>query len=254
MKLNRAGHEATPALNFDSDIFYGLSFDMKNVKNTSISEIEALPEVEKVWPAAYVTVPITTAASVVDPDSENNYTTWSAHNDTKVSKMHDLGYFGEDVIIAIIDSGIDYNHPALGGGFGPGFRVESGYDLVGDDYIPGDVLIPDDDPMDCLGHGTHVAGIAASGDSSIPGVAPKARLRSYKVFGCQDGTYMDTIIAGFIMAAEEGADVITASLGSNQGFTDQPLAVAVSAIAAKGILVTIAAGNSGDYGRSLLCI
>lgn len=162
--------------------------------------------------------------------------------------MHQAGHFGEDVVIAIVDSGIDYTHPAFGGGFGPGYRVEAGYDLVGDDYVAGGEYKPDDDPMDCLGHGTHVAGIAASGDSYLPGVAPKARLRAYKVFGCGDGTYEDTIVAAFLKAYEDGADVINASLGSNRGFPDSPTALIASTIAAAGVLVVFAAGNSGATG------
>jgi len=48
-----------------------------------------------------------------------------------------------------IDSGIDYRHPALGGGFGPGFKVAGGNDFVGDDYTgPGTEPVPDSDPLD----------------------------------------------------------------------------------------------------------
>ena len=66
----------------------------------------------------------------------------------------------------MIDSGIDYDHPDLGGCFGRGCRVTNGYDFVGDDYDEEEsdpdwqpVPHPDADPDDCNGHGTHVAGI-----------------------------------------------------------------------------------------------
>jgi len=59
---------------------------------------------------------------------------------------------GAGVTVAIIDTGIDYMHSSLGGGFGPGFKVIGGYDFVN----------KDDDPMDDVGHGTHVAGIVAA--------------------------------------------------------------------------------------------
>src|SRR5881628_649832 len=58
---------------------------------------------------------------------------------------------GAGTSIAIIDTGVDYNHPALGGGFGPGHKVVAGYDFVDNDT----------DPMDTDGHGTGVAGLAA---------------------------------------------------------------------------------------------
>ncbi|KAM5343824.1 hypothetical protein ACJ41O_012361 [Fusarium nematophilum] len=246
--LEDSGKDVTPSLTYDSELFQGVSFDVKNAANDSLADIEALPEVEKVWPAAMYYLPVDGKASVVGSSSRLKYSAWSVHNDTNVAAMHEAGHFGEDVIIAIVDSGIDYTHPALGGGFGRGHRVESGFDFVGDDYVVGDEYDPDDDPMDCLGHGTHVAGIAASGDSYLPGVAPKARLRSYKVFGCGDGTYEDVIVAAFLKAYEDGADVINASLGSNRGFPDTPTALVASAIAAAGVFVAVAAGNSGAIG------
>lgn len=62
--------------------------------------------------------------------------------------------------IGILDTGTDYKHPALGGGFGPGFKVAGGYDFVGDAYTGFNTPVPDNDPLDqCAGHGTHVAGI-----------------------------------------------------------------------------------------------
>ncbi|KAH7137431.1 peptidase S8/S53 domain-containing protein, partial [Dactylonectria estremocensis] len=232
---------------FDSELFHGASFDLSAADNQTVASIQALDEVEKIWQAAYMTTPTDGSATVLSTVG-TKYTAWSPHNDTKVAKMHSLGYYGEDVVIAFVDSGIDYTHEAFGGGFGSGFRVDKGYDLVGDNYVAGDAYAPDDDPMDCLGHGTHVAGIAASGDDYLPGVAPKARIRSYKVFGCGDGTYEDVIVAAFLQAYEEGADIISASLGSDRGFADTPTAEVATAIQAKGALVVIAAGNSGEMG------
>src|SRR5438477_12996194 len=73
--------------------------------------------------------------------------------------------------IAILDTGIDYTQPFLGGGFGPGFKVEAGYDFVDDDP----------DPMDTFGHGTNVAGILGASEfefngSRYQGIAPDVNL------------------------------------------------------------------------------
>ncbi|VUC21929.1 unnamed protein product, partial [Clonostachys rosea] len=246
--LAESGKDITPSLNFNSQFFQGVSFDVAHTDNKSIADIQALPEVEKVWPAAVFTTPTTGAATIVDGNSRLNYSSWNAHSDTNVDLLHKAGYFGKDVVIAFVDSGIDYNHPAFGGGFGPGHRIEAGWDFVGDDYTFGGAYHPDSDPMDCAGHGTHVAGIAASGDADLPGVAPQARLRAYKVFGCGTSTYEDVIIAAFLKAYEDGADVINASLGSIQGFPESATALVINSITAHGVFVAVAAGNSGTSG------
>lgn len=60
---------------------------------------------------------------------------------------------------------------------------------------------------------------------SLPGVVPDSTLRSYKVFGRVASTYEDTIIAGFVRAFDDGADIISASLGYSSGFPDSRIAV-----------------------------
>src|SRR5581483_5350414 len=73
-------------------------------------------------------------------------------------------YKGDGYSVAVLDTGIDYNHPALGGAWGK--RVIAGYDFVNNDA----------DPLDDNGHGTHVAGIIGSSSSQYPGVAPDVNL------------------------------------------------------------------------------
>lgn len=83
---------------------------------------------------------------------------------------------GNNIKVGIIDTGVDYTHPALGGCFGPGCRVAYGYDFVGDDYNGMNMPTPDADPMDnCNGHGTHVTGIIGAQDDELTftGIAPK---------------------------------------------------------------------------------
>lgn len=242
--------DVVPVTTFDSTLFHGASFDLVNASSDALEELESLPEVESIWPAAFFTIPASTSG--VKIVSSGEAPSWNPHNDTGVAEAHARGYRGEGAVIAIVDSGVDYTHPSLGGGFGPGFKVESGHDFVGDDWAVGLPYAPDDDPKDCDGHGTHVAGIIASDYAEVPGVAPAARLRAYKVFGCGAGTYEDVIIAAFIRAHEDGADVINASLGSDRGFPDGPLAVVATAIQAAGTFVSIAAGNSGFAGMSFL--
>ncbi|KAI1874146.1 uncharacterized protein JN550_002725 [Neoarthrinium moseri] len=238
--------DVKPALNFTSDVFHGSSFHVSaNKTQATLDEISALPEVSNIWPVPIMSLPFVPAAS--DNDSSTTQK-WDIHKMTNVDRLHDLGLFGAGVVVGIVDTGVDYTHPALGGGFGPGFKIEGGYDIVGDNYDVGGTPIPDDDPMDCAGHGTHVSGILAGQTDDFVGVAPEVRIRMYKVFGCSDSTDGDVIIEGFLRAFDDNVDVITASLGSSQGFADSALAVVASNIQATGVFVSIAAGNSGANG------
>lgn len=93
---------------------------------------------------------------------------------------------GSGYAVAVIDSGIDYRHPALGGSFGkPNSTVVAGYDFVdgrSGGFVEGDSTPgPDGDPMDATGHGTSVAGIIASNDDVYPGIAPGVDLVSLRV-------------------------------------------------------------------------
>ena len=83
----------------------------------------------------------------------------------------DRNITGQGVKVAIIDTGVDYTHPDLGGCFGSGCKVEGGWDFAYNDA----------DPTDGYGHGTHVAGIIA-GNGYIKGVAPGATIYAYKIF------------------------------------------------------------------------
>ena len=73
------------------------------------------------------------------------------HKMAKVDELHAKGIKGKGIKIAIIDSGVDYRHPALGGGFGPGYKIAFGYDFIEKKPSP---------LVTCVdgGHGTHVSG------------------------------------------------------------------------------------------------
>ena len=157
-----------------------------------------------------------------------------------------LGYTGKDVLVGIIDTGIDYNNPALGGGFGPAFRVIGGYDFANND----------NDPLDDEGHGTHVAGIigASSGDT-LRGVAPDVKFLAVKVLDEQGSGWMSDVIAGIEYCldldnnpeTDDAVGVINMSLGGAP-FIDSPMDSAVNNATKAGVLSVVAAGNSG-YGR-----
>ncbi|MBN9224389.1 MAG: peptidase S8 and S53 subtilisin kexin sedolisin [Microbacterium sp. SCN 70-27] len=203
------------------------------------------------------------------------------------------GFTGQGVKVAIIDTGIDYTHATFGGPgtaaayeaahaaetqpadpalFGPGApRIKGGIDLVGDSYNADPssasyqpVPHPDSNPLDCQGHGSHVAGTAGGSgvladgtgftgpyDSTTPGnafrvgpgVAPKADLYAIRVFGCGGST--DMVVPALDWAVENGMDVVNMSLGSSFGRGDDPDAVAAANAVGAGVVVVASAGNAG---------
>lgn len=157
----------------------------------------------------------------------------------------DYGVTGKGIRIGIIDTGVDYNHPDLGGGLGPGFKVKGGYDFVNGDS----------DPMDDNGHGTHVAGIAAANGPGLKGVAPGASLYAYKVLG-REGTGVDSWILSAIERCadpdqnpdtDDALDVVNMSLGRPVDPTE-PISEAVNNAIEKGVVFVVAAGNDYNYG------
>ncbi|KAJ3223990.1 hypothetical protein HDU81_008810 [Chytriomyces hyalinus] len=204
--------------------------------------------------------PVIASADVGTPLSDEAYHSITGVNDAR----NKLGLTGKGITVAIIDSGIYYLHPALGGGIGKGFKVLGGYDLVGDDYSSANpVPVPDDDPIDnCSGnsHGTHVAGIVAADARNIvekgfvpaipfTGVAYEANLLAFRVFGCPaDNTGTDIITAAIYRAADAGADIINLSLGGGPDYADEPDTIAATVVGKYGHIVLASAGNSGAKG------
>jgi minor extracellular serine protease Vpr len=175
---------------------------------------------------------------------------------------------GQGVKIAIIDSGIDSTHA--------GFQDSSltapdsfpranatsdlaytnGKIIVARSYVS---LLPNRDPdrsaRDHVGHGTALAMVAAGVRNAGPlatitGVAPKAWLGNYKVFGTpgyNDSASEDAILKAMDDATADGMDIINLSLGSDLAprLTDDPLAQAVERASRAGTIVVVAAGNNG---------
>ena len=213
---------------------------------------------------------------------------------------------GTAIKIGVIDTGIDYIHYNFGGSgvyvgqdyttldeavnAFPTAKVVGGWDFAGDDYnadpaatLYNPIPAPDPDPMDCYGHGSHVAGTAAgfgvSADGSTyvesgadtyaalkdltssayiskfrigPGVAPKAELYSLRIFGCEGSTDLTELAIEWAMDPNNDGDlsdhldVINMSLGSSFGSAYDTSAVASNNAALAGVIVVASAGNSGD--------
>ena len=200
------------------------------------------------------------------------------------------GNAGDGVRIAVIDTGVDYLHANFGGpgtaaaytannrailepGTFPTAKVVGGMDFAGDAYTGANVPVPDPDPLDCNGHGSHVSGTAtglgvnADGTTYLgsydgttpfssfsigPGVAPRAQLYALKVFGCAGSTGLTTQAINWAVDPNgdgdpsDHVDVINMSLGSNFGTSTDASATASSNAALAGVIVVTSAGNAGD--------
>ncbi|MBW2979568.1 S8 family serine peptidase [Candidatus Woesearchaeota archaeon] len=157
---------------------------------------------------------------------------------------------GSNIGICIVDTGVDYTHPALGGSFG--VKVIAGYDFVNNDA----------DPMDDHGHGTHCAGIAASEDQTYRGVAYGANIIAVKSLDSTGSGTSDTIASGIDWCVNNAdtynIKIISMSLGTTTYHSstycsgvDPVVEAAINAARAAGIIVFAAAGNEGQDGLSL---
>ncbi|MCM3596661.1 S8 family peptidase [Metabacillus idriensis] len=145
------------------------------------------------------------------------------------------GFKGKDVLIAVIDTGCDTQHPDLEG------RVIGGRNFTDDDNGEPDVF------TDYSGHGTHVAGTiaAVNAESGVIGVAPEAKLLILKALAGEEGSgAYEWIINAIEYAISEKADIISMSLG---GPSDVPeLHEVIQKAVQNQILVVCSAGNEGD--------
>lgn len=177
----------------------------------------------------------------VQANLENSVPSTGVEGLWRRTDAHGLPVTGHGMLVAIVDTGIDYNHTDLGGGFGPGRKVVGGYDFVNND----------NDPMDDNYHGTHVAATVA-GNGRFRGMAPDAKLLALKVLDGQGRGYNSDLIAAFEYCldpdgnptTDDAPDVVNASIGG-PGTPSDPTSQAVNALVASGVVVVVSAGNNG---------
>jgi hypothetical protein len=165
----------------------------------------------------------------------------------------DYGFDGSGQTVAVIDSGIAYEHWALGGGLGDGYRVVGGWDFTEES----DADPHDDGPGGF--HGTHVSGIIASDDSARPGVAPGVDLVGLRVFNDMGMGYVEWVERALRWVHQHRFDfqhpitTVNLSLGSAWNGSNPPSWATfedeLALLEQDGIFVAVAAGNSfADYG------
>jgi len=238
------GHNLTWTLN---------GFTMK-ARGVDLSKIVDIKEVRAVYPIPMGPMPELSAIVAETPTAGSEDLVLSHMNEKILTGLHVTDVWqmkdakgnpieGSDIVIAVIDTGVDYTHPDLGGCLGPSCKVIGGYDF-GDD---------DNDPMDQLGHGTLVAGTIAA-DGRLKGTAPKARLLAYKVLPTLTTTTAtsdvllapENIYPAIDQAAKDGADIINISLTDETRLKTNYGKEMIANLETLNIIVVAASGNSGS--------
>jgi len=205
---------------------YSLINGVAGSANSSVlRELAIDPDVAGVYPDGSVVV-----AQPMNVTSDNR--TFCATSRVNAKPLWDRGINGSGVMVAVLDSGIDKNHPDLAG------------------KVVGEVNFVDSERTtdDLLGHGTAVAGIiAGSGTASggqYMGVAPGASLLNVRVIDSEGSGQISDIIAGIDWAIENDADVLSMSLGGlNLGESNPPISMAADNAMDAGTVACVAAGN-----------
>ncbi|KAM0450192.1 hypothetical protein ACHAO4_006612 [Trichoderma viride] len=263
--LHTHGLPASKRMSLSYSLFKGASVQLDAVSldpQAATTKIASLAPVKNVWPVMrYQNLELGKFASTsgvkrnlgdfsqqVSRTAADSDTAYAPHVLTQVDKLHAEGYTGKGIRVGVIDSGVDYKHPVLGGCFGEGCIVAYGMDLIGPNFNGTNTPVPGPYPYpDCLGHGTHVSGIIAAQKNPLGfiGAAHGATLGMYKALDCGGGSSSDVLMAAFNQAYEDGSDVISISIGIYSGWKEDPLAVTVSRIVDAGVPVVIANGNQG---------
>jgi subtilisin family serine protease len=225
-------------------LWNGISIE---IKPSQLNRLFALPGVVGVFPVEVISIP-----ENFESPAPDLYTAL-AMTGADIAQS-ELGYTGKGKKVAIMDTGIDYDHPDLGGCFGPGCRVYTGWDFVGDafnadptspSYNP--VPNPDPYPDDCNGHGTHVSGIVGA-NGTVVGVAPEVSFGAYRVFGCEGSTTAEIMMMALEQALKDKMDILNMSIGSAFQWPQYPTAKAADLLVEKGMVVVASIGNSGANG------
>ena len=211
--------------------------------SVSQSELEALKKmdgVESVTPVKIRSLMLQDSVKIVNASLSGSLV------------VNGVNLTGAGQTVCIIDSGVNYSHSDLGSCYGnnslsSNCKVIGGIDYCADDI---DCSTMDDDPMDVLGHGTHVSGIVAA-NGTIRGVAPDARIIMIKAANSSGSLSDPDIIAGMEWCTNNASifniSVISMSFGGdlyNSYCNDDILAPYINAAVAKNISVVISSGNS----------
>ncbi|OMJ08173.1 Minor extracellular protease vpr [Smittium culicis] len=230
---------------FNSHLLHGVSLNVSPEHLDKISEFE---QVKSIWP---LLSKVHSPSQDLEDDNDGAPNLSYAHALTGVDKLHSVhNLSGKGVKVAVIDTGVDFRHPSLGGCFGKGCRIVGGYNFIGSDGGNGMANMDSTPFDDCVGHGTHVSGIIGANDKNFVGVAPNTTLSVYRIFGCTPKAKIqfDVVIKAMLKAFKDGNNVINMSFGSGSSWAQYLDARVASSISRYGTIIIAAFGNNGEHG------
>lgn len=207
-------------------LFSGFAIELQEKNVLSLAKVPGIK-------AIYPNVEYQALAVNVNVMDEVNPNMQTSNPYVGAPNVWDLGYTGEGMTVAVIDTGVDYTHPELAHAFG--------------DYKGYDFIDNDNDPMNSFYdeviqyHGTHVAGTIVARSF---GIAPDANLLAYRVLGPNGGSSMQ-VIAGVEQAVIDGADVMNLSLGNVLNEPDYATSIALDWAMEEGVVAVTSNGNEG---------
>ncbi|GAA5902564.1 hypothetical protein JCM6882_009318 [Rhodosporidiobolus microsporus] len=249
------------------EVFHGASIRVD--EGTKMEDLAQIEGVKKVYPVQLFSRPLSPAVAdavsfsaatindfstllASDPEVPYRSETYYPHVQTGVAALHNAGYLGEGVKIAILDNGVDYKNPILGGCFGEGCHLSFGYAFADDDYTGANTPVQGPDPYSsCADHGTHLTGIvgALANPLGFSGVAPLATLGHYRIYGCSGDAGEDLIVAAMMRALQEGVQVISLSIAGGVGWLDlTPSQIMTEYLSSQGVHVIAGGGNERTEG------
>lgn len=223
-------------------------------KGTDIPALLDSGDVASVWPNE------TFHLELPGSDGESGLTGGGTTYD-EVAALHADGLDGTGIKVGVLDTGIDYRHPAIADAY------RGGYDAVDGDDDPMETTYADWQASGRVekvrgstyytSHGTHVAGIIAGQDEAFGGraaygIAPGVDLYGYRVLGPYGGGTTEDILEGMEHALADGMDVVNMSLGGSYNDHRSPLSIAADNLTLAGVTTVIAAGNDGEGGAATL--
>jgi len=226
--------------------YYQLSFGSQAIVPTTPSNPVTNPPAADP-PSSTPTNPTTPVTALPDVAYYGGSNDWNL-NAMNAPEAWAAGYTGDGVVVAVIDTGVDVNHPDLMSQLwvNAGEIAGNGIDDDGNGYVDDvygwDFASGDNNPDDGNGHGTHVAGTiaAAANGTGATGVAPDATIMPVRVLGNNGSGTMNSVAAGIRYAVDMGADIINLSLG---GSYSSLILAAIEYAVANNVLVVAAAGN-----------